>query len=97
MFRSDQYLREKRFRISEGLGYYRLPDVRDFRLNKYGFPSYVQANIDLRYQFAGALKGLYAQFLLVAKKRIGEDYGNPRYVLNKVNMILYNFIVNYSF
>lgn len=97
MFRSDQHFRKKRLRVSEGLGYYRLPDVKDFRLNKYGFPAYVQANLDVRYLFEGALKGMDAQILIVGKKRIGEDYGNPRYTLNKVNMILYNFIINYSF
>jgi len=48
--------------------FYLLPDVQNFRLNKYGLPSYTQVNTDIRYSFAGILKGLEAQLLLVWKK-----------------------------
>jgi hypothetical protein len=81
-----------------GGGYYRLPDVRNTRLNKYGMPSYVQLNSDLRYQFRkGFLQGLDAQLLVVVKRNAGEIYQNLKYVFNKTDMVLYNLILNYHF
>ncbi|HQY10761.1 MAG TPA: hypothetical protein PK133_01065, partial [Ferruginibacter sp.] len=84
-------------KTSLAAGYYHLPDVRNYRLNKYGLPSYTQVNADARYAFGGFLKGLDAQLLVVAKLRSGETYNNPKYEFNKVNMILYNFVLNYHF
>lgn len=39
-------------------GRYYLPDVKDFRLNKYGMPSYSQLNAWLSYPFRSWAKGL---------------------------------------
>jgi hypothetical protein len=80
-----------------GVGYYDLPDVKDYALNKYGMPSYVQANLDLRYKVTGWLEGLDIQYLLVVKWGLGETYGEDRYVANKVDMALHNLVVNYHF
>jgi hypothetical protein len=74
-----------------------MPDVLDFRLNKYGVPSYAQVNLDVRYGFDNLFKGMEAQMLVVYKHGIGETYGNDRYVINKVNMLLWNFVINYHF
>ncbi len=84
-------------KTSLAAGYYHLPDVKNFRLNKYGMPSYTQINADIRYTFTHTLKGLEAQLLVVAKINNGETYNNYRYVFNKVNMEQYNFILNYNF
>ena len=78
-------------------GYYQLPEISDFRLNKYGLPSYYQVNTEIRYQFHGLLKGMDAQLLVAAKKRAGELPSNLKYVINKVDMINYNLVVNYNF
>jgi len=78
-------------------GYVQLPDVRNTLLNKYGFPSYAQLNADIRYSLGGVLTGIDLQLLVVHKSRIGETYNNPRYIFNKVDMWLYNFILNYHF
>ncbi|MEY3397728.1 MAG: hypothetical protein RL220_322 [Bacteroidota bacterium] len=78
-------------------GYFSLPDVRNFALNKYGMPSYFQVNLDIRYSFTGILQGLEAQGLLVWKGKSGEVYDNDRYVINKVDMSLINVVVNYRF
>jgi hypothetical protein len=86
-----------RIKASVAAGYYKLPDVKNYRLNKYGLPSYAQMNTDLRYFFAGKLKGFEAQLLLVWKKNAGELYNNPRYEINKVNMLQYNFVLNFHF
>lgn len=78
-------------------GHYRLPDVLNYRLNKYGLPSYNQLNFDARYQFKGLLKGLESQLLFVYKGRTGNSYGNDKYVINKVDMSLWNILFNYQF
>jgi hypothetical protein len=93
-----QYNQPKaRFMTSLAGGYFDLPGVKNFRLNKYGLPSYTQINSDTRYSFAGTLKGLEAQLLLVAKLNNGKIDDNPRYQFNKVDMMLYNFVLNYHF
>lgn len=86
-----------RLKTSLAGGYYEMPDVKNVRLNKYGMPSYMQVNVDLRYSFGGVLKGLEAQLLALGKIQAGETYGNPKFVFNKVNMSLYNFVLNYRF
>lgn len=85
------------FRTSLAAGYYHLPDVKNFELNKYGMPSYTQINTDIRYTFTNTLKGLEAQFLLVAKVDNGETYGNSRFIINKVNMVQSNLVLNFHF
>jgi hypothetical protein len=84
-------------KTSLAAGYYKLPDVKNYRLNKYGLPSYMQANADIRYSFAGILKGLEAQLLVVWKMNAGEMYNNKRFEFNKVNMLQYNFVLNFYF
>jgi hypothetical protein len=74
-----------------------MPSVNDYRLNKYGMPSYAQVNFDVRYGFDKLLKGLDAQLLIVYKHGLGDTYGKDRFVINKVDMILYNFVLNYHF
>jgi hypothetical protein len=78
-------------------GYFQLPDILDYRLNKYAMPSYMQFNADVRYSFSGMLKGLDAQFLFVAKMNRGDLHNDRRSEFNKVNMELYNFVLNYHF
>lgn len=82
---------------SLAIGYFNLPDVKNFTLNKYGLPSYFQLNIDTRINLDTWLKGLEGQLLIVAKCGIGETYNNPKFELNKVNMLLTNIVLNYHF
>lgn len=86
-----------RFMTSLALGYYQLPEVSNYRLNKYGMPSYSQLNIDARYRFAGLLRGLETQLLFVYKGKAGRTYDNDKYVINKVDMSLWNLVFNYQF
>lgn len=67
-------------------GYYKMPAVTDFRLNKYGMPSYHQINLSSTYVFKHFWKGLALRFLVAAKIKSGNDYLAPKYVYNKVNM-----------
>lgn len=87
----------KRLRIETAYGRFYLPDVKNAALNKYTFPSFDQVNADLRYTFGGWLEGLRAQFFFVYKGRIGEVYGNDKYVINRVDMAHYNLVLNYLF
>jgi hypothetical protein len=85
------------FKTSLGVGYYEMPDVKNYKLNKYGLPSYTQINADFRYAFNKSLKGFETQLLIVGKLKNGETYNNKRFEFNKVNMVLYNFVINFHF
>jgi hypothetical protein len=95
--RSATQLEKAQLRPELGLGYFRMPDVKNARLNKYGMPSYFQLNASLKYEFAGPLKGLETDLLVVYKRLEGETYGNLAYVYNKVNMWQINAVLNWRF
>ena len=86
-----------RIKTSIAAGYYHLPDVKDFALNKYAVPSYTQVNADIKYTFTNTFNGLEVQLLIVGKLDSGETYNNNKFVFNKVNMVQYNLILNYHF
>lgn len=93
----NQKLSESHTRIEIGYGHYYLPSPIYARLNKYNFPSYNQFNINLIHDFQGMLEGLRAQLLYIYKGRLEQNYTDPIYEFNKVNMSLYNVVINYSF
>lgn len=88
---------KERVKTSLGVGYYKLPDVKNFALNKYGLTSYTQINADIRYNFIGLLNGLEAQLLIVHKLNNGNVYDNDKFIINKVDMSLYNLVLNFHF
>jgi hypothetical protein len=83
--------------INSGIGYFNLPDVKNYALNKYGFPSYWQYNIDARYAFSGFWKGWELQLIYFYKKATGNSYNDPKYIINKVDMGHFNFVLNFHF
>lgn len=83
--------------INPTVGYFVMPDVKNYYLNKYGMPSYAQLDIDVRHKFSGWLQGLEAQILYVHKWNKGNTYDNPRFVFNKVDMDLLNVVLNFRF
>jgi hypothetical protein len=97
MLQWGQNFSKNRLRMELSYGHYYLPDARNAFLNKYGFPSYNQVNVNFVYKFRGLLEGLQGQFLYVYKGKLGDTYDNPRFEFNKVNMSLYNLILNYNF
>ena len=97
MAKIDYKIPATTFKTSLAAGYYDLPDVKNYRLNKYGMPAYTQINTDFRYTFDKGLKGLEAQLLLVAKLRNGDTYDNSKMVINKVNMWQSNLVLNFHF
>lgn len=87
----------KKLRLEAAYGRFYLPDIKNVALNKYAFPAYQQLNLDARYAFGGRLKGLSAQLLYVWKGRLGDVYGNDKYVINRVNMSNYSLVLNYAY
>jgi hypothetical protein len=88
---------KERWMFSTGLGSYQMPDPTDFARNKYGLPSYYQLNLDAYYTFGGWMEGLTGQLLYVYK---GNATGSPvsdRYTINRVDMSLWNLVLNYHF
>lgn len=79
-----------------GIGYYQLPEVTNYRLNKYGMPSYMQTNYEATYTFGKSLKGLELKLLVVYKLLQGNIYNNLKYEYNKVNLVNFNFIIDYK-
>lgn len=96
MTKTTLTLMNSTLKTSIGYGYYQLPDVKNYRLNKYGLPSYHQLNLDASYSFQKALKGLELKVLVAYKLKQGETYDNLKYVYNKVNMINFNFIIDFK-
>ncbi len=87
----------KQFKFLAAVGYFDLPSVKDCSSNKYGMPSYTQLNLELRYAFPKSFGSPDLAFLYVHKSRQGDIFQNQSYVINKVNMSLYNLIFNYKF
>jgi hypothetical protein len=85
-----------KFTTSLGYGYYLLPDVKEYRLNKYGMPSYHQINYYATYTFNKFFKGLELRFLTAYKIKQGETYNNLKYIYNKVNMVNFNLILDFK-
>lgn len=85
-----------KFTTTLGYGYYLLPDAKNYRLNKYGLPSYHQLNYYATYSFDNFFKGLEIKFLAAAKLKQGETYNNLRFVYNKVNMINFNLVFDFK-
>lgn len=83
-------------KIQPSIGYFDLPAVDNYAINKYGMPSYIQTNLEINWNAKSFAKGLEVQFVYVNKTNQGETYNNPKYILNKVNMSNWNFIVNYQ-
>jgi hypothetical protein len=84
-------------KTSVSYGVFKLPDVKDVALNKYGLPSYDQLNLEMIYEFENFLEGLEIQALYVHKSNQGEAYANEKYIINKVNMSNYNVVLNFHF
>lgn len=78
-----------------GYGYYEMPDVKNYRLNKYGMPSYHQFNLETSYKFDKFLKGFEIRTLLAWKINSGETYDNLRYYYNKTDMLNMSLILDF--
>lgn len=87
----------ERLVISSGTGAYRLPAPDDVARNKYAMPAYYQVNLDAFYTFGGWFEGFTGQLLYVYKQPMSTGPLSDRWVVNKVNMSLWNVVLNYHF
>lgn len=87
----------KRISTVVGYGHYYRTDPRQAVLNKNAFPSLYQINWDTHLHFDGALDGLVGELLVVYKGPLSDTHDNPRFVVNKVDMLHLDFILNYNF
>jgi hypothetical protein len=90
-------LNRKRTRMEFSYGYYDMPDLRKFNLNKYQIPSYHQILFDVRHSFHGFLTGLDMEVLYVYKPRSGDYQAQLKNIINKVDMHHFNLVFNYRF
>ncbi len=97
MVKTTRKIPKSHILIDMGVGYYNLPDVKDYAHNKYGLPSYLQINADFKYEFQGLLQGLDIDVLYVYKANMGAIHNDLKYVINKVNMSNINIVLNYHF
>lgn len=97
MFKSKYAASKLPLNLNLAIGYYQLADVKNYAMNKYSLPSYLQYNIDLRYAFSGFWKGWDMQLTYFHKDALGNTYNEAKYYINKVDMGHVNFILNFHF
>lgn len=76
--------------------YYR-SEPNDPLRNKYAFPTHDQMTVNVVYHFSGYLDGLNLELFVLHKPNRGNTYDNPNFILHKVDMTVYNAVVNYVF
>jgi hypothetical protein len=89
--------KNKRYKFGLNYGQYFLPEPGNYRLNKYGLPSYQQLNLSADHNFKGFLKNMDLQLLLVWKGKLGNDPVAVSHQFNRVNMLNGNLVMNYHF
>jgi hypothetical protein len=77
-------------------GLHFLPEPSRVEYNKYGFPSYAQLNIGGKYDPVDWGKGLDFHLILMSKINMLSGEMKPQWIYNKVNMVHFNFIANYT-
>ena len=82
---------QKHWNIALGIGYYSYANVSNYAKNKYGMPSFVQLNSELKY----TLKNLDILLLHCLKLSNDKSINNTKYELNKVNLSQINLVLNY--
>ncbi|SHN34872.1 outer membrane porin, OprD family [Cyclobacterium lianum] len=78
------------------VGIYFLPDAADARRNKYAVPSYAQLNLGMRYNLDALVRGLHLHLIMMGKVALDQQELKPAWVYNKVNLIHFNTILNYT-
>jgi outer membrane porin, OprD family len=89
--------KNKQWKLGLSYGQYYVPHPDNYRLNKYGLPSYRQVNTSADYSFKGFLKNMDIQLLLVWKDKLGKEPVLAKNKINRVNMLNTNLVVNYRF
>ena len=90
----------KSITLDLGYGNYKLPDVKNYTLNKYGMPSYEQLNVSMDFYFGyknsvGKYNSFSLKFWYIQKINSGNTYDLTKYITNKVDMSQVNIVLNY--
>lgn len=94
---SVQYKAGRHWKGELTTGYYQLPTITNYRLNKYGLPSYSQLNLRASYHFTGLFEGLDAEMLLVRKDNRSGASVEDRIAQDRVEMSQINLVLNYHY
>jgi hypothetical protein len=95
---NNEYTSANKFwKAGIGYGQYYLPGATNFRLNKYGLPSYRQLNLLGEFVPGGKLTNMDIQVLLVWKGNMETESLTTGQTINKVNMLNSSFVINYHF
>ena len=79
------------------VGFYDLPDPSNFRLNKYGMPSYWQVNVAGRMRPQKALDGLILRYLIMYKGALGPHDLSLAQQFNKIGVWHLSLSADYAF
>jgi outer membrane porin, OprD family len=97
LINNEYTTKSKQWKLSLGYGQYYLPHPSNYRLNKYGLPSYQQLNLSADYFLKGFLKNMDIQVLLSWKGNLEKDPLVAKNIINRVNMLNSNMVINYHF
>lgn len=75
-------------------GFHWLPSLEDFQANKYGFASYRQINLGLKYK-PNKLKSVDFHLILMNKEALGSKSLTPKQRYNKFEMLHVNGMLNW--
>lgn len=87
----------KNLNLISSIGYFQMPDVKNYYLNKYGLPSYWQYNFNIKWQGSKKWNRWSADLFTLYKLDVGNTYKSWRYELNKVDVFHLNLITKYNF
>ncbi|MDH5382908.1 MAG: OprD family outer membrane porin [Cyclobacteriaceae bacterium] len=94
-YRKTLKVKESVFNTEINVGRQFKPATSSPEKNKYALPSYYQTNLDLFYSH-NKLPGWKAELLLTYKKS-ADNITQPLLLLNKVDLLVTNVIINYTF
>jgi hypothetical protein len=97
LINNEYTTKSKQWKLSLGYGQYYLPHPSNYRLNKYGLPSYQQLNLTADYFLKGFLKNMDIQVLLSWKDNLEKEPLPAKNIINRVNMLNGNMVINYHF
>lgn len=87
---------KNKWRALLSVGHHWKPPVTNATDNKYGLPNYAHINLDI-FWMPKKIVGLRPELLITHKRGTGEFPDNPNFILNKVDLWVVNFIINYNF
>lgn len=93
----DWFPEDKPFRGNLGLSRVAAPETNDYRMNKYGVPSYFHVSAGLDFPLKGYLEGMDVKFLLVNKTATAPERVAEASRINRVDLWNLNVILDYRF